>query len=233
MRVLIVIPAYNEEDNIVSVVNEVIKAGYDYLVINDGSKDATLDICHKNNFSVLNIKNNLGIGGAVQAGHKYAYQNGYDVSVQFDGDGQHDVAHVSKLIKLLSEKKADLVIGSRYLSQTDGFQSTFMRRVGKSWLSGLIKLFSGVRVTDPTSGFRASGSKALRLFSNDYPIDYPEPESIITAVKSGLTVEEVPVTMRERQGGKSSIGILSSAYYMIKVSLSIAILSFFGRFDKE
>ena len=224
LRTLVIIPAYNEQDNILDTVAAVEKAGYDYVVVNDGSRDSTLRICHDNGLNVLDLPQNLGIGGAVQAGHKYALLNGYDIDVQVDGDGQHDPSYIPKLVSGI-EDGGDLVIGSRFLEKTDGFQSTFMRRIGINWLSSAIRLFSGSRVSDPTSGFRASSRRAIELFSRSYPIDYPEPESIAYAVRCGCRVSEVPVLMKERQGGVSSIGSLSSIYYMIKVTLAIAIVS--------
>ena len=232
MKVLIIIPAYNESLSIVSVVEEVKSYGYDYLVINDGSTDDTLDVCIKNNIQVLNLVKNLGIGGAVQAGHKFAYENGYDVDIQFDGDGQHDALYLSKMLSQV-EKGSDLVIGSRFLSSTDGFQSTFMRRVGIKWLSWLIYVLSKQKITDPTSGLRAANRKTIELFCKTYPIDYPEPESIVEALNANLSITEIPVKMRERSEGKSSIDIFSSVYYMIKVSLAIIIFSFGSKLDRK
>lgn len=223
-KVLIVIPAYNEADNILNTVRGVVEHGYDYIVVNDGSRDATLDVCRSNGLNVLDLPMNLGIGGAVQAGHKYAQRFGYDIDIQLDGDGQHDPAYLDALVREVVSG-ADLVIGSRFLEKTDGFQSTFMRRVGITWLSAMLKLCTGRRVSDPTSGFRACGCRAIDLFCASYPVDYPEPESIAVAIKSGLSVKEVSVEMRERQGGTSSIGGLSSVYYMLKVSLAILIAS--------
>lgn len=223
-KVLIVIPAYNEADNILNTVRGVVEQGYDYIVVNDGSRDATLDVCLSNGLNVLDLPMNLGIGGAVQAGHKYAQRFGYDIDIQFDGDGQHDPAYLGALVHEIVSG-ADLVIGSRFLEKTDGYQSTFMRRVGITWLSAMLRFCTGRRVSDPTSGFRACGRRAIDLFCASYPVDYPEPESIAVAIKSGLCVKEVPVVMRERQGGRSSIGGFSSVYYMIKVSLAILIAS--------
>ncbi len=223
-KVLIVIPAYNEADNILNTVSGVVEHGYDYIVVNDGSRDTTLDVCRSNGLNVLDLPMNLGIGGAVQAGHKYAQRFGYDIDIQLDGDGQHDPAYLDALVHEVVSG-ADLVIGSRFLEKTDGFQSTFMRRVGITWLSAILKLCTGRHVSDPTSGFRACGRRAIDLFCASYPVDYPEPESIAVAIKSGLSVKEVSVEMRERQGGTSSIGGLSSVYYMIKVSLAILIAS--------
>ena len=223
-KVLIVIPAYHEADNILNTVSGVVEHGFDYVVVNDGSRDTTLDVCRSNGLNVLDLPMNLGIGGAVQAGHKYAQRFGYDIDIQLDGDGQHDPAYLDALVHEVVSG-ADLVIGSRFLEKTDGFQSTFMRRVGITWLSAILKLCTGRHVSDPTSGFRACGRRAIDLFCASYPVDYPEPESIAVAIKSGLSVKEVSVEMRERQGGTSSIGGLSSVYYMIKVSLAILIAS--------
>lgn len=219
-KVLIIIPAYNEEENIVTTVNSIAALQYDYVVVNDGSADKTKDICEAHQFNMLDLSQNLGIGGAVQAGHKYAYRYGYDIDIQVDGDGQHDPSYIPDLINKI-EQGADLVIGSRFVAQTDGFKSTLMRRVGIKWLSFWLKLLTGTVIKDPTSGFRASGKKAIELFANSYPIDYPEPDSIATAIRKGLCVCEVPVEMRERNGGSSSISGLSSIYYMIKVTIAI------------
>lgn len=221
-RVLIIIPAYNEAENIVDTVQGVVDAGYDYVVVNDGSKDNTLSVCRANDINVIDLPQNLGIGGAVQTGHKYARDMDYDVDIQLDGDGQHDPAYLGKLVAEI-QNGADLVIGSRFLEQTEGFQSTFMRRVGITWLSFWIKLLTGKRITDPTSGFRACGRRAVNLFAQSYPIDYPEPDSIAHALRLGMDVREVSVEMRERQGGVSSIGGFKSVYYMIKVTLAISV----------
>lgn len=225
MKTLIIIPAYNEADNILEVARSVAAAGYDYIIINDGSTDNTLAICKTNDLNVLDLPENLGIGGAVQAGHKYAYTHGYDVDIQFDGDGQHDVHHIPLLVEDITRGN-DLIIGSRFLVDTEGFSSSFMRRVGIKWLSFLIKIFTKTRITDPTSGFRACGKRSIELFCKSYPVDYPEPESIVSAIKNGLRVKEISVIMHERQGGSSSIKAFSSIYYMLKVSLAIAIIGF-------
>lgn len=222
LKVLLVIPAYNEEECIIDVARKISAAGYDYLIVNDGSTDSTMQKCIDNGLNAIDLPRNLGIGGAVQAGHKYALRNGYDVDIQVDGDGQHDISYVPALLQEI-ENGADLVVGSRFLEQTDGFQSTFMRRVGIKWLSGILKLLYGVTLTDPTSGFRASGKRALELYSQTYPMDYPEPESLADAMNHGLKVKEVSVKMKERAGGASSIKALSSIYYMIKVTLAIFI----------
>lgn len=231
LRVLVIIPAYNEQECILSTVAAIKAAGYDYVVINDGSQDATLELCREHGVNILDLPQNLGIGGAVQAGHKYAQRFGYDIDIQVDGDGQHDPSYIPELVKLI-ESGASLAIGSRFLVETDGFQSTFMRRVGIRWLSFLLELLTGKVVTDPTSGFRACNKDAIDLFCKSYPDDYPEPESIALAMKLGLPVMEAPVKMNERQGGRSSIGGFSSVYYMVKVTLAIVLVCWVHRGDK-
>ena len=231
-RVLVIVPAYNEQDCIVETVRRIKETGYDYVVVNDGSKDDTLKLCRENGINVLDLPQNLGIGGAVQAGHKYAQHYGYDIDVQVDGDGQHDPSYIPQLVKMI-EDGADLAIGSRFVQETDGFQSTWLRRVGITWLSGLLKLLTGKIVTDPTSGFRASGRRAIELFCENYPMDYPEPESIALALENGLSLSETPVNMLERQGGSSSIGGFSSVYYMIKVTLAIILVVWGGQSSRR
>lgn len=222
MKVLLIIPAYNEEESILSVVQTVEKAGYDYVVVNDGSSDNTLQVLRDNRLNHINLSHNLGIGGSVQTGHLYALSHGYDVDIQVDGDGQHDISYVPRLLERI-EAGADLVIGSRFVEQTNGFQSTGLRRAGIRWLQRCIRHVTGLNITDSTSGFRACDRKAFQIFCKRYPFDYPEPESIVMAYRTGLRVEEVPVKMRERQGGVSSINPAKSVYYMIKVSLAILI----------
>lgn len=231
-RVLVIVPAYNEQDCIVETVRRIKETGYDYVVVNDGSRDNTLKLCRENGINVLDLPQNLGIGGAVQAGHKYAQHYGYDIDVQVDGDGQHDPSYIPQLVKMI-EDGADLAIGSRFVEETDGFQSTWLRRVGITWLSGLLKLLTGKIVTDPTSGFRASGRRAIELFCENYPMDYPEPESIALALENGLSLSETPVNMLERQGGSSSIGGFSSVYYMIKVTLAIILVVWGGQSSRR
>lgn len=149
---------------------------------------------------MVSLPQNLGIGGGVQTGHKYALEHGYDIDIQFDGDGQHDVACIPDLVDAISQG-ADLAIGSRFVDDRENFRSTWLRRVGINWLSFWIKLFTGKTATDPTSGFRACSRTAIELFSKSYPIDYPEPESIVLALKNGLAIKDVAVLMHERQGG--------------------------------
>lgn len=226
MKILLIIPAFNEEDSILDVISPIKNTEYDYVVVNDGSKDGTAEICTINEINMINLPKNLGIGGAVQAGYKYAYQKDYDVAIQIDGDGQHDIAYIPALIHEI-ETGSDLVIGSRFLkAPSDGaFQSTILRRLGIKWLTFLLRVTSGATITDPTSGMRAANRRTIEMFCESYPIDYPEPESIAEAIREGLIVKEVPVIMKERQGGESSIKALASVYYMIKVSLAVIITS--------
>ncbi len=228
IKVLIIIPAYNEQDSILGVIADIQKAkqrkqysySIDYVVINDCSKDSTLSILVNEHISYINLPINLGIGGGMQTGYKYALENGYDVALQVDGDGQHDVSYIEDLVQPIIQSKADIVIGSRFIEK-NGFQSTGLRRLGISWLSLLIRLISKTKVKDVTSGYRAVGRSVMKAFSIDYAQDYPEPESIVMCAKKGYKVLEIPVVMKERSGGVSSISHLKSVYSMIKVSLAI------------
>ena len=232
MKVLLIIPAYNEEENILDTCTKISEFSdeIDYIVINDGSKDNTLKILRENNINHINLINNLGIGGAVQTGYKYAYENGYDIAIQFDGDGQHDVNYVPNICEPIVEGKADMVIGTRYLDKNESqFQSTVMRRLGSNIISFFIKVCTGKKITDPTSGFRAVNKKIIEEFAKEYPTDYPEPESTVCMLCKNYKVTEVPVSMNERQGGTSSIRFWKSADYMIKVVFTIIIDSINAR----
>ena len=222
MKKLIIIPAYNESESIENTVRDIIENAkdFDYVVINDCSKDNTREICEKNGFNIVNLPINLGIGGAVQTGYKYALQNGYDVAVQVDGDGQHDPAFLEKMAEVLVVENQDMIIGSRFIDKA-GFQSSVMRRIGIKYFMVLIKLVTGKTITDPTSGLRMINRNIIELFAENYPKDYPEPEGVVFALKRGMKVKEIPVVMRSRQGGVSSINPKKSVYYMIKVSLAI------------
>lgn len=218
------IPAYNEEANIEKVADDLIRnyPQYDYLIINDCSDDGTVDILKRRGYNYISLPTNLGIGGAVQSGYLYAVENGYDIAVQLDGDGQHDPAYIGRLIQPISDGEADITIGSRFIER-NGFQSSVLRRAGIRIIRGVIKLCCGVDVTDSTSGFRACSREAAVFFSRNYANDYPEPEAVVASALNGFEIREVPVVMRERGGGVSSININRSVYYMIKVSLSLLI----------
>jgi len=221
-KILLIIPAYNEAENIEKVVNNLIQnySQYDYVIVNDGSRDETEEICLKNHYQVLNLPLNLGIGGAVQTGYRYALKNHYDIAIQIDGDGQHDIAYVEKLIEPIISGDADITIGSRFIEK-EGFQSSVTRRMGISFLSGLIHVLCFKKVKDVTSGFRAVNKKFIKLYAENYPSDYPEPEAIVAAIMHRGKIIEVPVVMKERAGGSSSINLRRSIYYMIKVTLAI------------
>jgi hypothetical protein len=221
LKTIIIVPCYNEQDTIAGLYHEIReKTPYDVLVINDCSTDDSRAILQRDKIPHLDLPLNLGIGGAMQSGYRYALRNGYDIAVQVDGDGQHDPGQVALLVAEIEKGNADLVIGSRYIDKT-GFQSSTIRRVGIRFFRVLIFCLSGKKITDATSGFRAAGRKAIHLFEKSYAVDYPEPESNMLAVKNKLRVREIPVTMRERMGGVSSINALKPVYYMLKVSLGI------------
>ena len=224
MKKIVIIPAYNEEGGIVKTVTDVMENAkdFDYVVINDCSKDNTLEICYEHNFNVVNLPVNMGIGGGVQTGYMYAYRNGYDIAVQFDGDGQHNASYLDNMSKKHIEDNLDMVIGSRYIEK-EGFQSSGMRRMGIKYFTGLIKLLTGKKITDPTSGMRMINRKIMKQFSEEYPKDYPEPESVVTILKEGAKVEEIPVKMNAREEGVSSISPSKSIYYMVKVSIAVLI----------
>ena len=221
-KVLVIIPAYNEEGAVGKVVESVktYLPGADALVVNDGSSDRTPEKAEASGAIVLNLPFNLGIGGAMQSGYKYAFEKGYDVAVQVDGDGQHDPKEIPKLLKALEEKEVDMVIGSRFIGDSE-FKSSMMRRVGISIFSKVISLIVRQKITDPTSGFRAANRKTIQLFTIHYPQDYPEPEALVLLHKSGHKMGEVPIMMSHRVAGESSITKLKSVYYMVKVLLAI------------
>lgn len=224
MKILAIIPAYNEEESVAKVVSQVWKRApeYDIVVVNDGSEDKTAEYAARAGAVVLSLPFNLGIGGAMQTGYLYARDNGYDIAVQVDGDGQHDPGYLPELVELVSAGVADMSIGSRYVSRT-AYKSTLGRRTGMIFFSALVGLLTGRRVTDTTSGFRAVNRGIIEYFADHYPTDYPEVDVLVKLHKKGFRVTEVPVEMQERQGGRSSITPMRSVYYMIKVSLSLLI----------
>ena len=230
MKILVIIPAYNEAENIVNTVNTLTTTCpfVDYVVINDCSRDNTAEICKEHGFKFISLPINLGIGGGMQTGYRYAVANGYDIAIQFDGDGQHNAEYIKDLIKPIEEGEADLVIGSRFINK-EGFQTSFMRRFGINVLGGVLRLCGKVKITDATSGFRAASKPVIEFFSNYYAQDYPEPESIIASSVSGFRIKEVPVIMNERTAGVSSINTFKSMYYMIKVTLAILIYKLVGK----
>lgn len=222
MKKLVIIPAYNEQGSIERTVRDVEEhaTDFDYVIVNDCSTDHTLEICRKNGFHVVNLPVNLGIGGGVQTGYVYAFRNGYDLAVQFDGDGQHNAKYLDDMANMLCRERLDMVIGSRYIEK-EGFQSSGIRRLGIRYFTALIKLVTGKKITDPTSGMRMAGRDVIEIYAKSYPKDYPEPESVVAILKKGKRVAELPVQMNARKEGVSSISPRKSVYYMIKVSLAI------------
>lgn len=223
-KVLMIIPAYNEEKNIVKTIDMIKnykKIDLDYIVINDGSTDNTRRVLKENKIDFIDLPFNLGIGAAVQTGYKYAFLKDYDIAIQFDGDGQHDINSVLKLIEPILNEEADMVVGSRYVDDSSEFKSTLSRRFGIKIISSLIKLLSRKRLKDVTSGYRAVNKKIISIFAGNYPFDFPEPITNYTLLKSGFKVKEVGVNMFERQEGRSSIKTFKSVYYMFNVCLSI------------
>ena len=222
MKRLVIIPAYNECGSILKAVEDIREhaPGFDYVVINDCSTDGTPDVCREYGLNYVDLSVNLGIGGAVQTGYIYACQQGYDLAVQFDGDGHHDAAYLEQMAQMLVETGSNMVIGSRFIER-EGFQSSGLRRVGIRYFSMLIRLLTGVRVTDPTSGMRMVDREVMRIYAASYPKDYPEPESVMAILRMKKKVTEIPVVMRQREEGTSSIGGVRSVYYMIKVTLAV------------
>lgn len=230
MKILVIIPAYNEAESIENVINKLKQdcPQADYIVVNDCSKDDTLQILRGCNASYIDLPLNLGIGGGVQTGYKYALNNNYDIAIQIDGDGQHDTSYLMDVIQPIVNGQADIVIGSRFIDK-EGFQSSGVRRLGIKFLSKLIKICTGIEVKDVTSGFRAVNRKYIKVYAENYPTDYPEPEAIVEAALGGARIMELPVVMRERENGESSINAGRSIYYMIKVSCAIVICRFANR----
>jgi glycosyltransferase involved in cell wall biosynthesis len=224
MKILVIVPAYNEEASLPGVIRDLREhiPSADVLVVNDGSRDATVRVARKLGVMVLDLPFNLGIGGAVQAGFLYAERNAYDIAVQFDGDGQHLAGEILKLLEPLSAKQADIVVGSRFLV-VGGYRAPVFRKLGIGIFSFVLSRILGMSVTDSTSGFRAANRKVIEFFAHTYPDDYPEVEALVLLHKAGLRMREVAITMRERTGGKSSITPIRSIYYMTKVLMAIFI----------
>ena len=225
VRVLVIVPAYNEQETIANVLATLKRDApeCDVVVVDDGSTDMTASIVEALEWPILiRLPFNLGIGGAMQTGYKYALRNGYDVAVQCDADGQHPVNRIRDLVRHVEAGDADIIIGSRYVAET-GYSPSVSRRVGKSILSRLVDTIVGAGITDTTSGFRAANRKVIAIFARRYPEDYPEPEALVVLHKSGLIAAETPVVMSPRQGRRTSISPKNADYYMVKVGLAIFI----------
>jgi hypothetical protein len=224
-RALVIIPCYNEEASLPKLYLELKKLNharfhFEFLVVNDCSKDNTQSVAEELQFNIINLPVNLGIGGAVQSGLIYAYKNNFDIAFQMDGDGQHPPSEIHQLINQYETLNCDVVIGSRFINKM-GFQSSTIRRIGIRFFSFLIKLLCGIKISDPTSGYRLFSGAAIALCNTYYPDEYPEPEAIVYFHKNKLKIAECPVAMSERFGGRSSINLFSSVYYMFKVSIAI------------
>ncbi len=230
MKVLIIIPAYNEAENIEKVVNSLIEnyPQYEYIVVNDGSKDDTGLICKKNNYNLLDLPINLGLAGGIQAGFKYAYENEYDYAIQFDADGQHQPQYINYMLKEIEKKQADIVIGSRFVKER---KSKNLRMLGSNLISIIIKLTTGRQINDPTSGMRLFNKKMIKKFA--YTMNYgPEPDTISYLVRCGAKVEEVQVQMKEREAGESYLNLKRSIQYMLHMCMSIIFIQCFRKKEK-
>ncbi len=222
-----VVPAWNEEGAIGQVVDEIraFDGTADVVVVDDASGDATADVAERHGATVLRLPFNVGIGGAVQTGIRYARDEGYEVAVRLDGDGQHDASEIGKLLTPIHSGEADLVIGSRFVDPGGTYRPPFARRMGIRVFARLVSVLGGQRVTDTTSGFVALSRSAIELFAAEYPHDYPEVEATLVALRSGLRLTQVQVEMRERQTGTSSITFVRSLYYIVKVMLALLVAS--------
>jgi len=221
-RVIAIVPAYNEAGAIAGIVDEIraFDSAFDVVVVDDGSTDATASVAASRGAAVVVLPFNLGIGGAVQTGFKYALEHRYELAVRLDGDGQHDPAELPKLLAPVRNGEADIVTGSRFAGH-DSYRPPFARRIGITWFARLVSLLIHQRLTDTTSGFQALNRKGIALFAGDYPSDYPEVEATLLVHKHRLRLVEVPVRMREREHGESSITFARSVYYVFKVTLAL------------
>jgi glycosyltransferase involved in cell wall biosynthesis len=223
LRRVAIVPAFNEERAVARVIDELraFDPGLDVVVVDDGSVDRTADVAAAKGVRVLRLPFNLGIGGAVQTGFRFAYENGYDLAVRVDGDGQHDPAQLARVIEPVLAGDADIAVGSRFASEPAAYRSSRTRRIGIRILARVVSRIIRQPVTDTTSGFQAVNRLGIALFARDYPHDYPEVEATVMAFRHRLRLREVPVEMRARDSGRSSITALRSVYYMVKVLLAI------------
>lgn len=226
-RVIAVVPAYNERDNIVSTIEDLrINApGVDYVIVNDGSKDDTLDICREHGYNVVDLPVNLGLAGAFQTGMRYAYEHDYDYAIQFDADGQHSAAYIEEMVKVAENKGANIVIGSRFATQKKPFSA---RMAGSALISAMILLTTRKRIQDPTSGMRLFDKTMIPLFAREMDFG-PEPDTISLLMRWGYKVEETQVEMRERTAGESYLNFTKSVTYMLRMSISILLVQWFRR----
>lgn len=226
-RIIAVVPAYNERDNIVSTIEDLRSnaPGVDYVIVNDGSKDDTLSICREHGYNVIDLPVNLGLAGAFQTGMRYAYEHGYDYAIQFDADGQHSAAYIAEMVYVAEEKGANIVIGSRFATQKKPVSA---RMAGSVLISAMIMLTTRKRIQDPTSGMRLFDKQMIPLFANE--LDFgPEPDTISLLMRWGYKVEETQVEMRERVAGESYLNFTKSVVYMLRMSISILLVQWFRR----
>jgi glycosyltransferase involved in cell wall biosynthesis len=226
-RIAAVVPAYNEAGAIARVVDEIraFDPGIEVVVVDDASTDETAAIAAERGATVLRLPFNVGIGGAVQTGFRFALEEGYDTAVRLDGDGQHNASELGKLLAPLERGEADLVVGSRFVDEGGAYRPPLARRLGIRLFARLVSILGGQRVTDTTSGFLALDRVGIELFAAEYPHDYPEVEATLVALRSGLRLAQVQVDMRERETGSSSITFLRSLYYIVKVTLALLVAS--------
>ena len=226
-RILAVIPAYNEQDNIVSTIEDLRNnaPGVDYVVVNDGSRDRTLEICQQRGYNYVNLPVNLGLAGAFQTGMKYAYEHGYDYAIQFDADGQHSAAYISEMVKIARRSEANIVIGSRFANTKKPVSA---RMAGSALITAMILITTRKRIQDPTSGMRLFDRKMISILANE--LDFgPEPDTVSLLMRWGYKVEEVQVEMRERTAGESYLNFTKSVTYMLRMSISILLVQWFRR----
>lgn len=226
-KVLAIIPAYNEEENIVSTIEDLKRnaPGVDYVVVNDGSRDRTPDICRENGYNLISLPVNLGLAGGFQTGMKYALAEGYDYAIQFDADGQHSAAYIKNMLETAQTTGADIVIGSRFAAQKKPISA---RMAGSALISAMILLTTRKKIKDPTSGMRLFNSRLIPLFANE--LDYgPEPDTISLLMRQGYKIEEVQVEMRERVAGESYLNFTKSVSYMLRMSISILLVQWFRK----
>lgn len=226
-RVIAVVPAYNERDNIVSTIEDLQTnaPGVDYVIVNDGSKDDTLDICREHGYNVVDLPVNLGLTGAFQTGMRYAHEHDYDYAIQFDADGQHSAAYIEEMVKVAENKGANIVIGSRFATQKKPFSA---RMAGSALISAMILLTTRKRIQDPTSGMRLFDKTMIPLFAREMDFG-PEPDTISLLMRWGYKVEETQVEMRERIAGESYLNFTKSVTYMLRMSISILLVQWFRR----
>lgn len=221
MKTLIIVPAYNEALNIEKTISDIKEnTSYDYIIINDCSKDNTKEVCQKNGYHVLSLPVNFGLTSGIQLGMKYAYQNGYDIAIQFDGDGQHQAKYLKDLVKEIEEGNADIAIGSRFVEEKKPLS---MRMLGSRFISFAIRLTTSKKITDPTSGMRAYDRQAIEAFVSDASLT-PEPDTLVYMLKKNMKVKEIQVEMKEREFGESYLSPLKSVKYMANMFFSIFLI---------